>query len=469
MTRLSNTLALALPLFLVQLLWLGWTELHGFTAQAVTQLWAKALVQTEVSVQFTATDAFYPPVPYALTLLLQPLTGASRIPTPFILSAATGTLLLMFLYRNLRLKGGYSAMGCLVLIALLAVNPYFLRALANGPETMLTLMGSWIFARGIVNLRLTGNAPDMMKVAVGLLIIALSDNYGLLISFGALPFLIIAARPSMISTSSVGYLFAMFYPVAAAIASIYFVSRLFNSALLPQLVDTPSQFPLREHIIIVSGLLSVALITTFRHLMIPRLFMPLLAVVCTMASAYFLNIFLHIEKDPVVAAIPLLATIVVGLRFWPPSRLREPVALALLSFAILQSAIAVSYTSAMETRSWARAAIGEREQSGDAARATADFLHGRSGIMLDVERNPEMVVAIGDVGNLLTAGTQTYDWALEGGLPQAPYILVPRRELSTAVADRILRRFPELTHDRLHGYDQIYENAGWRVFERTGF
>ena len=86
---------------------------------------------------------------------------------------------------------------------------------------MFCILGTWLFARGIVNLRLTGNAPDMMKVAVGLLVVALSDSYGLMLCLGAMPFMIVAARPSMIAASSTGYLVAMFYPVLAGGTNVW--------------------------------------------------------------------------------------------------------------------------------------------------------------------------------------------------------------------------------------------------------
>ncbi|EAQ02406.1 putative membrane protein [Pseudooceanicola batsensis HTCC2597] len=467
MTRAAGWLAAALPLFLALLLWLGWTEAQGFTSADVTELWAKAIVQIDGPGQFTASDAFYPPLPYALTLALQSLPGDHAVPVPFLLSAALGAMILLLWFDNLRQMGTFRVGASLFATALLGLNPFFLRALADGPETMLTILGTWLFARGIVHLRLTGNAPDMMKVAVGLMIVALSDSYGLLISLGALPFLIVAARPSMIAASSTGYLFAMFYPVAAAVGSLFFVSMIFNSALVPQLLETPEAVPLTEHLMILSGLVPVALVAALRNLPTPGLFMPLIAAAGTVGGAYALNLGLNVEGDPLIAIAPMLGVVVTGLRFWPSGALRVPVVIALLAFGLAQSVLVMRTTAVQETRAWALAVAGRGTGADGPTQEAAAFLSGRSGILLDVERNPGMVTALGDIGGLVIAGQPAYDWALEGGLPQTRYILVPQVAEGRAVSDRVLRRFPSLARNRLSGYNEIYENGRWRVFEKT--
>ncbi len=469
MTRTATWLAAGLPVFLALLLCLGWTEAQGFTSDDVTELWATAIVQIDGPGTFTASDAFYPPVPYALTLALQSWPGDHLVPVPFILAAVAGALILLLWFANLHRVAGMSVAGSLLAVALLGLNPFFLRALADGPETILTILGTWLFARGIVHLRLTGNAPDMMKVAVGLMIVALSDSYGLLISLGALPFLIVAARPSMITASASGYLFAMFYPVAAAIGSLYFVSLIFNSSLVPQLLETPNPVGTAEHLLILSGLGPIVIVAALRNIRTPRLFMPVMAAAGTIGGAYLLNLGLNVEGDPLIAMAPMLGVAVTALRFWPSGRLREPVIVALLAFALAQSVLIMRLTSVPETRDWARAISGQGTQADQPTQQAAAFLTGRSGIMLDVERNPDMVTTLHNVRGLLIAGQPAYDWALEGGLPQARYILVPRMAEGETVTDRVLRRFPALAQNRLSGYSEIYENSRWRVFEKTEF
>ncbi|HBB85115.1 MAG TPA: hypothetical protein DC031_18050 [Sulfitobacter sp.] len=454
-------------LTLVLLLSLGWTEANGFVSMDVTDLWAKSIVQIEGPAQFKATDAFYPPVPYALSLLGQALLTGTQVPVPFVLSALVGAGLLVLWFLNLRDTGRFSGFTSAILVLLLALNPFFLRALADGPEMMFCILGTWLFARGIVNLRLTGNAPDMMKVAVGLLVVALSDSFGLMLCLGAMPFMIVAARPSMIAASSTGYLVAMFYPVAAAVGSLMFVSLIFDSRLVPLLSETVVPLTSSQHMIVLLGLCPAALVAILRNILMPRLFMPLLAAVGAVLGGYTLNTFFHVEGDPAMAIAPMLGVLVAAIRFWPNLSLREPIAIALLSFSLVSSVLVTRYVAHDETRNWARAMVGIENAASRPDREVISFLRDKSEIMVDVEKNPEIVIGFGSVDQLVIAGQPSYDWALEGGVPRTRYIVVPRQAEGQATADRILRRFPQLKQSKLPGYGEVFENSQWRVFERS--
>ena len=453
-------------LALVLLLSLGWTEANGFISVDVTDLWAKSIVQIEGPAQFKATDAFYPPVPYALSLLGQAILPDTQVPVPFVLSALVGAGLLVLWFLNLRDTGQFSGLTSAVVVLLLALNPFFLRALADGPETMFCILGTWLFARGIVNLRLTGNAPDMMKVAVGLLVVALSDSFGLMLCLGAMPFMIVAARPSMIAASSTGYLVAMFYPVLAAVGSLMFVSMIFDSRLVPLLSETATPLTLREHLVILLGLGPAAFVAILRNILIPRLFMPLLAAVGAVLGGYTLNTFFHVEGDPAMALAPMLGVLVAAIRFWPNLPLREPIAIALLSLSLLTSITVMRHVAHDETRAWANAMVGIQNAASQPTHEVVSFLRDKSEIMVDVERNPEIVIGFGTIDRLVIAGEPAYDWALEGGVPRTRYIVVPRQAEGQATADRILRRFPQLRKSQLPGYEKVFQNSQWRVFER---
>ena len=177
MIRNFSWISIYISLFLLLLMSLAWTEANGFVSNNMVELWAKTIVQVESSVPFKSTDSFYPPVPYGLSLVVQLALRSPEVPVPFLLSAMLGALVLVLWYFNLRDNGFPSFVSGLVII-LLGLNAFFLRSISDGPQSVLCILGTWVFARGLVNLRLTGNAPDMMKVAVGLLVVALSDSFG---------------------------------------------------------------------------------------------------------------------------------------------------------------------------------------------------------------------------------------------------------------------------------------------------
>ncbi len=466
MTRTSGNFIAFTLLFLALLAGLAWAEMHGFVSGRVTELWAKAIIEVDGPVNFRATDAFFPPLPYVLSIGLQWVVGHSTVPTPFVLAAALGALTLVMWFGNLRYMGGMSAAASYAAVALLALNPFFLRVVAEGPESIMLMFGTWLFVRGIVNLRLTGNAPDMMKVAVGLLIVSLSSSYGLLLCLGALPFMVVAARPSMLVASSVGYLIAMFYPVAAAVLSLLFVSKIFNSSLIPLLTDTPIDISPMGHVLVLMGMVPVALVVILRTAPTSRYFMPLIAGFATVLSAYALNMFFYVEADPVLAIAPLLAVVATTVRFWPPSALREPIVLVLLALGLVLSLISLRVTPAAETSAWFAAMQGQTQTEVKMTQDVAAFLATKDQIIVDIERNPEIVPAVGDISQLIVAGQTVYDWALEGGVLRAKYILVQNIPEGVAIRDRVLRRFPELMTDRLNQYSEVFNNPKWRVFER---
>ncbi|WP_417274367.1 hypothetical protein [Celeribacter halophilus] len=466
MMRISGRLAVFVMLFPMLLLSLAWAQAHGFISARAVMLWSKAIMQVDGPASFNSTDAFFPPLPFVLSIALQWITGGTEVPIPFLLSAGLGAWLLVMWYDNLRTNGGISVLTCCLALVLLALNPFFLRVLAEGPEAVLTLIGTWIFARGIVNLRLSGNAPDMMKVAVGLLIVSLSNSYGLLIGLGALPFMVIAARPSMLVASPIGYLFAMFYPVVAAILSMAFISSVFDSALVPLLTEEPVPISLQSHLVILAGLVPVTLVAALRSLFTPHYVMPLVAAFGATFGAYLLNSVWHVESDPTLALAPMLAVLVVAIRFWPALALREPIVVALLALGVALGVVSLRANPVSETRNWVAAMQGDIIGDHAATRDLAAFLEDKDGIMVDVERNPEIVPQIDDIHRLLVSGQTIYDWALEGGRLQARYVLVPNMQGGMIEEDRILRRFPELKNGRLAFYEEVFMNDRWRVFRR---
>jgi hypothetical protein len=467
MTRNAGLWAGFILLFLGLLLTLAWAQANGFVSGRATVLWSKAILQVDGPENFNSTDAFFPPLPFMLAIALQWILGGTSVPIPFLLSAGLGAMMVMMWYSNLRYAGGISVVSSFLAIALLILNPFFLRALAEGPEAVLTLIGTWVFARGIVNLRLTGNAPDMMKVAVGLLIISLSNSYGLLICLGSLPFMIVAARPSMLVASPIGYLIAMFYPVVAAVLSLFFISSIFDSTLMPLLTEEPIPVSLWGHLVILAGLVSLTFVAIMRNIFSPPYFMPILAAFGTIVGAYWLNSMLHVESDPALAIAPMLAVLVVALRFWPKSSLREPILVCLLALGLVFSVLSIRANPVAETRDWLAAVQGRALEGHEATQEVVRFLKDKEGIMVDVERNPEIVPQIEDMKRFILAGQTIYDWALEGGLIRANYILIGKAPKNGIVTDRILRRFPELATNQVASYAEVFSNNRWQVLKRV--
>lgn len=468
MTR-GFTLWFALvAMFLAYLVMLGWVETNGFVSADVTELWAKVLVLSDGPSAFRATDAIYPPLPFMMALAVQSGAGGlSTVPVPLLISAALAALMMVMWFNNLRENGQFTLWGALATTALLGLNPFFLRAVTDGPATVLAVIGTWVFARGIVNLRLTGNAPDMMKVAVGLLVAALSNSYGLLLCLGAMPFMIVAARPSLLVSSPVGYLMAMYFPVLVGCISVLFVSAVFDSRLLPLLSEGGAEVTSNETLTMALAVVPVVLVMIFRTVMAPRYFMPLIAAFGTVLSAFVLNVFLYVESDPVIAMAPMVAVAAVAARFWPPLHLREPICVVLLALWCILALGIMGRAPGAETRAWTRALAGFSVETVDLTQDVAAFLSDKSGIMIDVEQNPDLVTDLRHIDRLILAGEPGYERVMQGALPEADYLVVGLRTQGGQEADQLLLRFPDLRNSGVPGYREAYQNAEWRIFERA--
>jgi len=254
--------------------------------------------------------------------------------------------------------------------------------------------------------------------------------------------------------------------VLAAVGSLMFVTMIFDSRLVPLLSETATPLTLREHLVILAGLGPAAFVAILRNILIPRLFMPLLAAVGAVLGGYTLNTFFHVEGDPAMALAPMLGVLIAAIRFWPNLPLREPIAITLMALSLLTSALVMRHVAHNETRVWTNAMLGKENAASRPTQEVVSFLRDRSEIMVDVEKNPQIVVGLGNIDRLVIAGEPAYDWALEGGVPRTNYIVVPRQAEGQITADRILRRFPQLRLSQLPGYEEVFQNSQWLVFER---
>ena len=444
----------------------AWLHANGFLSEAAVRLWGKAILQVDGPRAFKSSEALYPPLPFVITMMVHSLIGSQGIPpTTLIGCAAAGCLAALWLV-NLVIRGGYALPVAALCVFLLAANPLFLIAVAEGPEMTLLCMGTWVFTRGIVHLRLSGTAPDMMKVAVGLMIVGLSSTYGLLIALVSVPFLAIAARPSMLVASPVGYLMAMSFPVAGTVGALMFLSSIFNTPLFDR---TPSIDP-RATLALTAGAFGVAampaLISAIRLIRSPTYAMPVFCATCTLGGAMALDLHQHLLDDPLLAASPLIMVSAVGLRFWPASADRAALAVGVLSLSWLMSAGLVAVGDHPRTQRWAAAVQGDRLETFDAAYDLVTFLDGKQDILIDAEHSPDLVIARGTVDGLVLAGTAAYELTLFSGNPAQSYIVVRHGSGPGAARDSLRRRFPDLATVPPRGYLPAYADDIWIVLAR---
>lgn len=444
----------------------GWLQYNGFQSDAGIRLWSKAILQVDGPASFKSSDALYPPLPFVVSMMAHGLIGAQSIPVPTLVSAAVVGLLIVLWYENLILRGSYTRQTAALIIVLVVSNPLFLFSISDAPEMAFLCLGAWIFARGIVHLRLNGNAPDMMKVAVGLLIIGLSSSYGILIALASVPFMALAARPSLLVASPTGYVLAMIFPVICAVGSLLFIGAIFNTPLIAPTYSVSHSTTLSPAAYAYLIGVCPTVVCALRMWRIPSHAVPLMCASGTIGGAMALDFNQGLLGDPLLAAAPLVVIGVVGVRFWPQGATRAMTVLLVLGFSWIAAYQFVAGSSQANAQRWILSVHGTAITPKSDTLRVAEFLRGRDGIMVDAERHPDLIVALGGIAGLVVAGSPDYEMVLFGGKPNQAYIVVNGEAGSPVVRDRVLRRFPGIAAAPPRGYALVFQQGEWMVFER---
>lgn len=146
----------------------------------------------------------------------------------------------------------------------------------------------------------------MMKVALGLLVATMSHELGVLFALATLPGLVLAARPSLLAVSPSGYLVSMFFPVVAAVLSLFFVSAVLKTNFFAVQLIAPDSGWAGATFLALLCLLPVPVMVFLRLFMQARFSMPLGGIMLTLVGMALLNRVYPVEPDPVLVAAPAL-------------------------------------------------------------------------------------------------------------------------------------------------------------------
>lgn len=466
MTRKSVIFAAFALLFAFNLTLLAVAETNGFISKRMMELWAAGITQVEAT-GFRQTESFYPPLPDTLNLIATWLIPG-QVPAPLVLSAILASLLTMLWFANLRQNGGFGWIGAGILTTLLVLNPMFLRSFAEGPGMVLMLFGTWLYLRGLVNLRIRGSAPDIMKVGLGLVIAVVSHGYGLMIAAAALPCLMMSGRPDQLTNAPFGFLATMVFPVALAGVSLIFVGYVFDLPIFTPQPGSGSVTAPRAVMVAILALLPASITAILLHSGLMRFWLPLVAGLATLLAATVMNVMLGLLTDPILIAAPYLCFAAVAIRFWPFTQRRGPIAAAMLTVSWVCCAILVTLPSNAVTSRWALAVLGHQVDNSErqAAAQVVNFLDGKTGVMVDIERSPELVIASNGVQGLTVAGQPRYDLAVRTRQSDADILVLRTAALNTnAERDRLARALGLTGFGVPPGYIVTFSAGPWQVYE----
>jgi hypothetical protein len=91
---------------------------------------------------------------------------------------------------------------------------------------------------------------------------------------------------------------------------------------------------------------------------------------------------------------------------------------------------------------------------------------GRSGVLVDTDNAPAVVIGRGDARGLLPPDEEQFKLALLFRRLNVPFVAVPNPQSATGAGDRIDHNFPGFYRHGAPGYRLIFENATWRLYGR---
>jgi hypothetical protein len=460
----------------------------GLVPDGAVMLWASAIAAGDREMPIGRMVAAYPTVPFLATALLEFATPA-RTPIPVLLTGAVLALFAGGLLVSFR-RTGMALAGAALAVLLIVLHPAMLRAAIAGPSEIIFAIFLFLLGRALFDLRARSGAPEVMAVALSLLGLTFSHPLGAAIACAAIPLFVVSIRPELLSNRPFNLLLALLFPTAFCVAAFCYMSWVFPGSGWTFLI-APAEgvatwaaafsdlfgrglsgwLAFDAGVAVVAALLLAAPIVPVAMVWIRRrrpLLSPALMIVAMTAAAAGIAVATGLFGDPAAAAVmpPILAAIVIVQI--PPVRERLAVMLALLALGWFGGIAGLAISDPGGTVNVAVALAGRNV---DIARVAAIDLGkatvGRDGILVDTLNAPAVVLGRGRARGLLSPSGEAFTLGILFSRIDSPFVAVPDPLIGTGAQDRLNKAFPQLYRHGAAGYHVIYDNAGWRLFERT--
>lgn len=484
LTQLERLLTWLVPTALF-VAFLGWLGANGFFSADVMRATGFGILDAEGHSTFAEFVTRYPTLPSVATMTATWAAPWSPLPQPLLVSAGLGGLIIVGLAWGYR-KAGYDRWVTLALVALVALNPVFLRLMSEG-EAFWPVAGGTLFAAGMLRLRHGVVVTNAIIIAIAMFLLIPSHKVGITLVISALPFLVLACPPSILSISAVGAYMALLFPSLFLVLSLVYVSQVFQGDALAFVADVMRDWNLSPIVVptagehmdptggVLAGLLSVALVAPIMPAMLVMgwqnvaLRMANIALLATACVSVTLCLIAFPQMEPVTALGPILGFAAAAVSWIPRWRRRQAIAIALALLGLIGSAISLGLDGRSESTRWIRAALGEPAGPSplDPMVDLGARLAGHDGIMLDPEVMPEAIAARRTSKGLILPTDGEFRRTFMTRILTAPAIVVldPDRWLRP---DRIGRNFPDFYGRGADGYQLAYDGGYYRIYQRTG-
>jgi len=485
MTHAFDAVPVGLFSFVAMLMLASLMTQAGLIPNDTISLWAGAIIADDGKLSIGNIVAAYPTLPFLATVALGSITPGGA-PTPALLAASLAGLLAGLWFVSFRGKG-IPTLAAGAATVLLAFHPALLRAAIAGPSEMLVAVFLFLLGNALFELRARGAAPEVMTVALSLLGLAFSHPIGAAIACAAVPYLVFSVRPALAANSALNVVVALVFPAVFSVGAFTYISWVFPGSGW-SFYSSPSQ-SLTDWVTGIADLFGggltgfyaldaafafaialalgapLGLIALYHVRRRAPLSSPMLVLAATGISAAALSVGTGWFGDP--AAVAVIAPVLCAVAIIRILAAREDQGrmLGLLALGWFGGALALGLVDPRAIAQFggaARQADIERVAALDLGRATI----GRSGVLVDTDNAPAVVVGRGNAQGLLPPTDEHFVLSLMFDRLDAAFVAVPNPQSATGANDRIDRNFPTLYGHGAPGYRLIFENAVWRFYGR---
>ncbi|MCW2307718.1 hypothetical protein [Rhodobium gokarnense] len=466
---------LALSLFL---------RAHGYAAVGERDLWGRALLVNAGVVPFETAATAFPPLPQMVAVSVNwLLPGLGPLALSLLVALLAAWLVTTWFVMLRKAKFGLAA--SLAVTALLAFNPIFVRAVTEGTGGVLVLLGVWLLALGIFNLRRSYRVNDIMLVSIALVVLAFSHPFGAVLAIASIPFLALVAPPDLLERSPISVFLVLLFPLAFSVLSFIFVNWILAgdafhflaraAANVASMSDrSGAVFP--PNMLVVAALAAagtlVAAPITIVMAMQARTLQPLLLAtigLCAMlVSAIVFAALLGVAPPLALALGPAAVIAAACTVYWPDSRLHRRAIMLWLVAGFFGATVILVGDASPQTRQWLSAALGAEQGRMEEENALlARLLADSRDILLDAEAAGAVVAMRGSADGLLSADAFAVRIASTRREMTWPVVVV-RNAASALGMDKVGRAFPELFEKGAPGYRMVFDGPTWRAYRAIG-
>ena len=468
---------------------MAWLALHGFMSRENIDLTGYAIATLDGVTTLRDFLLTFPSLPYLLSLLTLSLTHASVVPAPTLACAFVLAILTCAWLQGL-IQAGYLWPTAMGLVALLICNPVFISEVTRGLSAVILALACWFVATLAFRLRARGTVVDLLGYSFGLAILALSHPLGILLSLSLAAFTIVFLGPQDNKYSNFGAHLTVLFPLLLVLSGAIYVSWLFTgdprylfhglSLELDELTIEHVQLPF-ESLLHLNGLttipLHLVLVLVNAPILIfgpwilrrrlPRL-LPLLALAICVPLASAMSLAFEIPPQPLLSVAALLGFAAASLTILPIDQNRSLLAAGLSICGLAGGLLTFTLLPDPENRAWLSALQGQEQVQDEPADLTLGrALIGRTDVLIDTRAAPALLAGRRSAKGLLTPHDPKFEFVRMTKTLDTQFVAVRYADIGRRDGDAVHEIFPHLYKDGMAGYALVYDQSGWRVYQKN--